>query len=340
MDRSSCCGSTRGCLGTSCRHQACALHPPREPIPGQGGGPPRSHSPGDKNPRGTSTNRHLLSIAMWTVGCTGLVAVLLAAAVAAEAKEVLEFKPEIGVSNGGLWGAWAWQEMCPEETYATGFSLKVTSVLLTQRLGFRGLSPDRGGCPLPTTLARLFSNLNSPKRRKLFPIVCGGVGVGRCRSISGILLADPPSPSPPQVEAYRGPMDDDTALNGIRLFCTRGGRGDKHEAHTVESQSGPWGQWSPPSWCPEGTYLTRFSLRVEQTRRGIHDDMGATNARFACSGEGAHLEGRGLSWGEYGEWSPPCRKGLCGIQTKQDPVRGALRDDTALNDVRFFCCSR
>ncbi|XP_033025217.1 vitelline membrane outer layer protein 1 homolog [Lacerta agilis] len=265
MDRSSCCGSTRGCLGTSCRHPACALHPPREPIRRQGGGPPHSRSPGDKNPRGTSTNRHLLSIAMWPVGRTGLVAFLLAAAVAAEPKEVLEFKPEIGVSNGGLWGTWAWQEMCPEETYATGFSLKV--------------------------------------------------------------------------EAYRGPMDDDTALNGIRLFCTRGGRGDKHEARTVESQSGPWGQWSPPSWCPEGTYLTRFSLRVEQTRRGIHDDMGATNARFACSG-GANLEGRGLSWGEYGEWSPPCRKGMCGIQTKQDPVRGALRDDTALNDVRFFCCSR
>ncbi|XP_061446232.1 vitelline membrane outer layer protein 1 homolog [Rhineura floridana] len=203
---------------------------------------------------------------MWLVGCRGLAAlvVLLLAGVMAEPKGVLEHEAVIGVSNGGTWGSWGWQEMCPEDTYATGFSLKV--------------------------------------------------------------------------ESYQGEMKDDTALNGIRLFCTRGGHGDKREAHIVESQSGPWGHWLQPIWCPEGTYLVRFSLRVEQNRPGIQDVMGATNVRFACSG-GATLEGNGLSWGEYGGWSPSCKRVLCGIQTKQEPVRGALRDDTALNDVRFYCCN-
>ncbi|XP_060112007.1 LOW QUALITY PROTEIN: vitelline membrane outer layer protein 1 homolog [Heteronotia binoei] len=141
-----------------------------------------------------------------------------------------------------------------------------------------------------------------------------------------------------KVEAYQGLANDDTGLNGIRLHCTRGGRGDKHEVHTVESQSGMWGKWSEPVWCPSGGYLQRFCLRVEKMRGGIQDNMGATNIRFACSG-GQNLEGPGLSWGEYGAWSPLCPKGLCGIQTKMEMPRGALRDDTALNDVRLFCCN-
>ncbi|XP_054851273.1 vitelline membrane outer layer protein 1 homolog [Eublepharis macularius] len=141
-----------------------------------------------------------------------------------------------------------------------------------------------------------------------------------------------------KVEPYQGLSNDDTALNGIRLHCTQGGRGDKHQDHTVESQSGMWGKWLDPIWCPPGGYLERFSLRVEKTRSGLKDDMGATSIRFACSG-GENLEGHGLAWGEYGVWSPRCKKGMCGIQTKQEPPRGSLRDDTALNDVRFFCCN-
>ncbi|XP_015283367.1 PREDICTED: vitelline membrane outer layer protein 1 homolog [Gekko japonicus] len=188
-------------------------------------------------------------------------AVALLSGVLAESGGALENHSVIQVPNGGPWGAWAWQEMCPEGTYATGFSIKV--------------------------------------------------------------------------ESYQGLTNDDTGMNGIRLHCTRG---DRHPAHDVESQSGMWGKWSEPLWCPPGGYLQRFSLRVEKVRGGMKDNMGATNIRFTCSG-GETLEGHGLSWGEYGVWSPRCPKGLCGVQTKQEMPRGALRDDTALNDVRFLCCS-
>lgn len=99
-----------------------------------------------------------------------------------------------------------------------------------------------------------------------------------------------------------------------------------------------WGHWNDPLQCPPGSYLIGFSLRVERVRRGVSDYMGATNLRFVCS-DGRVLEGQGLPWGEYGAWSPSCRKGLCGIQTKQEAIRGVLMDDSALNDVRFFCCA-
>lgn len=41
----------------------------------------------------------------------------------------------------------------------------------------------------------------------------------------------------PQVEPYQGQAKDDTALNGVQLYCTRGSHGEKSEAKTVESQS-------------------------------------------------------------------------------------------------------
>ncbi|XP_028911246.1 vitelline membrane outer layer protein 1 homolog [Ornithorhynchus anatinus] len=137
-----------------------------------------------------------------------------------------------------------------------------------------------------------------------------------------------------KVEPPQGGSLDDTALNGIRLHCTRGN--SKLNAHVVESKSGRWGSWSEPEWCPGGGFLQAFSLRVESPA-GLGDDTAANDVRFRCSG-GAVVAGPGLGWGRFGPWSNPCPKGVCGLQTKVDPPRG-LQDDTALNDARFFCCS-
>ncbi|XP_036308344.1 vitelline membrane outer layer protein 1 homolog isoform X1 [Pipistrellus kuhlii] len=131
-----------------------------------------------------------------------------------------------------------------------------------------------------------------------------------------------------KVEAPQGISGDDTAMNGIRLHCSRG--------RTVESESGRWGAWSEPQWCPRGGFLVAFSLRVEAPKT-LGDNTGANNVRFRCS-DGTELEGPGLAWGDFGKWSEACPKGICGAQTKVQASRGLL-DDTALNDVRFFCCS-
>uniref|UniRef100_A0A2K5TV89 Vitelline membrane outer layer protein 1 homolog n=1 Tax=Macaca fascicularis TaxID=9541 RepID=A0A2K5TV89_MACFA len=136
-----------------------------------------------------------------------------------------------------------------------------------------------------------------------------------------------------KVEPSQGILGDDTALNGIRLHCVRGSV--LGNTQVVDSQSGSWGEWSEPLWCRGGAYLVAFSLRVEAPTT-LGDNTAANNVRFRCS-DGEELQGPGLSWGDFGDWSDPCPKGVCGLQTKIQGPRG-LSDDTALNDVRLFCC--
>ncbi|KYO26875.1 vitelline membrane outer layer 1-like protein [Alligator mississippiensis] len=137
-----------------------------------------------------------------------------------------------------------------------------------------------------------------------------------------------------QVEEYGG-ADDDTALNGIRLYCINPNNTDS-TVYSIESDSGKFGQWSIITWCPRG-FLVSFQLKVE-TPQGIIDDTAANGIKFRCT-SGAIIEGVGSTFGDYGGWSNTCiRGGICGIQTKLESYQGAFVDDTALNDVRFFCC--
>ncbi|KAK3515818.1 hypothetical protein QTP70_034070 [Hemibagrus guttatus] len=166
----------------------------------------------------------------------------------------------LSVPNGEKFGIWMWSELCPENFYVTGFSLRI--------------EPNQYG-------------------------------------------------------------GDDTALNGIRLYCVQ--NEDRRFLYSVESHTGHFGEWTEPQWCPSGT-LSSFQLRVEPHQGIFGDDTAANNIRFRCSSNPT-LEGRGMTWGEYGEWSSDCRNGgICGIQTKMELYQGGL-DDSSLNDVRFHCCT-
>uniref|UniRef100_A0A673HCX3 Vitelline membrane outer layer protein 1-like n=1 Tax=Sinocyclocheilus rhinocerous TaxID=307959 RepID=A0A673HCX3_9TELE len=210
------------------------------------------------------------------------------------------YRSELTVPNGGRWGSWGQREMCPTGTYAAGFSLKVED-----------------------------------------PIGRG----------------------------------DDTALNGIRLHCVDLFQGSSHSYHdyaSVQSDVGSWGRWTDIKWCPSG-FLTAFQLRVEKSQgdgddtafffswgrwtdikwcpsgfltafqlrveksQGDGDDTAANNIMFKCS-RGSLLQGDSTHWGDWGPWSQTCEgKGICGIKTQIEEPQGR-GDDTALNDVRMFCC--
>lgn len=100
---------------------------------------------------------------------------------------------------------------------------------------------------------------------------------------------------------------------------------------------GSFGEWSHTMYCPSG-YLTSFQIRVEPHQGLFGDDTAVNNIKFRCSSN-PMLEGPGMSWGEYGQWSQECQDGgICGIESKMETYQYGL-DDSTLNDVRFHCCS-
>ena len=139
---------------------------------------------------------------------------------------------------------------------------------------------------------------------------------------------------------------DDTSLNGVRFTCRRPGSLDFYGS--IDSEPGPWGYWSKPYECLRSSghesFIIKFALKVEPRRGNFRDDSAANNIKFQCrpmeSRREYLIEGVGGPWGTYGEWSGSCplRSAICGLQTKVASPRGP-GDDTALNDVRFFCCN-
>ncbi|KAM4581618.1 vitelline membrane outer layer protein 1 homolog [Odontesthes bonariensis] len=131
-------------------------------------------------------------------------------------------------------------------------------------------------------------------------------------------------------------LGDDTALNGIRLVCSK--YGERNFLYYVESHTGHTGEWSHPQYCPEGV-LTSFQLRVEPHQGMFGDDSAVNNIKFRCSSNPI-IEAPGLSFGDYGNWSEDCVNGaICGIETKVEDYQYGL-DDSALNDVRLYCCDK
>nr|XP_045590237.1 vitelline membrane outer layer protein 1 homolog [Procambarus clarkii] len=128
---------------------------------------------------------------------------------------------------------------------------------------------------------------------------------------------------------------DNTAANGLLLPCRQQG-GALPTA--ITSSMGDFGTWRGLQYCPIPEYIDQFQLRVEP--ENAFDDTAVNDIKFTCTHYPEEvLSGGGETWGEWGDWaSCPPDTAVCGIQTKVEPYLGVSGDDTALNDVRFFCC--
>ncbi|XP_045174535.2 vitelline membrane outer layer protein 1-like [Mercenaria mercenaria] len=146
---------------------------------------------------------------------------------------------------------------------------------------------------------------------------------------------------------------DDTTLNAIKLTCSDTW-GHLEKGATVTSGEGNFGTWAKTETCNQeyhaANFLTAFSLQVSaplrSVKQGSGDDTSANYIKFYCrdlAGDNNETElarSPGSAWrGNYGQWSESCDNdmAICGLATRIESPQGH-GDDTALNDVVFYCC--
>jgi hypothetical protein len=139
-----------------------------------------------------------------------------------------------------------------------------------------------------------------------------------------------------RIESDQGGGGDDTALNSIRLVC--GTHSDAGYVTDITSSTGFWGEWDDLGRCGDEHYISGARLRIEP-RQGSGDDTGAVDAEFLCS-DGRTLTGQTHhAWGEWMDIRTcPADSAICGLETRVESRQGS-GDDTAFNDVRFYCCT-
>lgn len=130
---------------------------------------------------------------------------------------------------------------------------------------------------------------------------------------------------------------DNTAVNGLTMACRQQGGGLPAR---VTSDGGDFGTWRGEKTCPVPEYIRKFSLRVEPDQGDLGDDTAVGDMKVICTNYPENeIEGEGEEWGFWGPWAEcPPDTAVCGLQTRLEPYKGVMDDDTALNDIRVFCC--
>ncbi|OXA45847.1 Vitelline membrane outer layer protein 1 [Folsomia candida] len=134
---------------------------------------------------------------------------------------------------------------------------------------------------------------------------------------------------------------DDTAINGIALQCAYGSGQPVY--HSPRSKEGHWGNWKKCRCSNDAIDRVRaFRLCVQQPQGIKPDDMSAYGLYYHCGISGQKtcvLENRKVKDGICSDWisCPGKYKRICGLRTQVED-RQWSGDDTALNNVDFYCC--
>ncbi|XP_073681061.1 vitelline membrane outer layer protein 1-like [Garra rufa] len=162
------------------------------------------------------------------------------------------------------WGSWGFKDVCPNGTYAAGFSLKVEELSYGFWDDNTALNGIRLHCVDPSKgLSNSYENYAS---------VQSDVGSwGEWTEIkwcpSGFLTA-----FQLRVESSQG-IEDDTAANNIRFNCTGGS--------VLEGDGTAWGNWGYWSSTCEGKGICGIMTQVEKPQ-GMRDDTALNNAWMLC----------------------------------------------------------
>lgn len=130
---------------------------------------------------------------------------------------------------------------------------------------------------------------------------------------------------------------DNTGLNAIEIICN-------DDARTrLLSGEGSFGDWDTDRYCPYYKKLIGFKFRVHNDAFIINlvlDDSAANGIHLFCDDGSNLVPGVEGPWGNWGS-DKYCANNqvICGIKTQIQWNQGFLLDDTALNNVVFYCCS-
>lgn len=148
-----------------------------------------------------------------------------------------------------------------------------------------------------------------------------------------------------------GGNNDDTAVNGIKLYCVS--RQTSDVVSKITSNEGEWGgDYREGASCSNSEFLKSFLMKSEPYRgSGQNDDTATTSVRFKCT-DGREIQASGtMPWGKWKSYitcpdkeisGKQVETVICGIQTWIEPKKGSGvsgGDDTALNGAMFACCA-
>ena len=146
-----------------------------------------------------------------------------------------------------------------------------------------------------------------------------------------------------KTEPYKGVDVDDTCGDAVRLLCSDNDTITTNAAHA-------WGDWSDWEYCDKSlsnyNFLNGFRTFVQSSQGLLYDDSALQCVHMQChKNYDVSVYSPSNCWFSaiytIGEWSH-CddTSVICGIQEQYETPSPSWNDETGLNSVRFYCCTK